>query len=138
VTTESTSNLEDPETYAILGAAFAVHGELGCGFLEAVYHEALDRELGLRGISHDRERVFTISYRGAPLDLVYRADLVCFGEILVEIKALTDLSSTEFAQVLNYLKASGFSRALLINFGRPRLQYKRIVLTKKPSARPPS
>lgn len=117
----------DPETYAIIGAAMAVHGQLGCGFLEAVYQEALERELRARNIPSERETELPIFYRGERLNAFYKADFICFGSTIVELKALKQLSGTEEAQVLNYLKASRLTKALLINFGADRLQYKRFV-----------
>jgi len=121
----------DPETYSIIGAAMAVHAELGHGFLEPVYQEALEREFVARGIPYEREHPFPIYYRGALLNITYRADFVCHGSIIVELKALQQLSGTEESQVINYLKASGLTRALLINFGAPSLQHKRLILTRK-------
>jgi GxxExxY protein len=104
-----------------------VHNQLGHGFLEGVYQEALARELTLRHIPFEREVEFTISYKGEPLVCRYRADFLCFGDVIVECKALCVISSVEEAQVINYLKASGKQRSLLINFGAPSLQYKRFV-----------
>ena len=121
---------KDPETYAIIGAAMAGHAELGHGFLEPVYQEALEREFVLRGIPYEREHSLPIHYRGEPLNITYRADFVCNGHTIVELKVLQNLSGTEESQIINYLKASGLPKALLINFGTPSLQHKRFVLTQ--------
>ncbi|HOO63934.1 MAG TPA: GxxExxY protein [Synergistaceae bacterium] len=119
---------KDPESYAIIGAAMAVHSELGNGFLEAVYQEALEIELQVRGVPCEREKNLSIRYKGKPLKTKYKTDFICFGSIIVELKALRDLSGTEECQVLNYLKASGLRKALLINFGTKSLQYKRFII----------
>jgi len=118
----------DEQTYAIIGAAMAVHGELGHGFLEAVYCDALHREFIERDIPCEREASLSILYRGKPLSVSYRADFLCFSNIIVELKALQRLSENETAQVINYMKASGLNKALLVNFGAPSLAYKRLVL----------
>lgn len=128
------SEKRDPETFAIIGAAMHVHRELGHGFLEAVYQDALSREFAHRSIPSEREKELPIYYRGERLDVGYRADFVCFGQIIVELKALAAISGTEEAQVINYLKASGHHRGLLLNFGSSSLQQKRLVFNLRPSA----
>ena len=120
---------KDPQTYRIIGAATEVHRQLGHGFLEAVYREGLPLELAERGIPFAWEVDIPVHYRGKLLPCSYRADFVCFGEVIVELKALGELSGTEEAQIINYPKASGLSRGLLLNFGTPRLQYRRFVFS---------
>lgn len=117
----------DPQTHAIIGAAMEAHRLLGHGFLERVYQDALAVELLGRNIVFTRETDLPVTYKGQLLSCGYRADFVCYDSVIVETKALNDLSGTEEAQVLNYLRASGFSRGLLINFGQPSLQFKRMV-----------
>lgn len=124
----------DPETFAIIGAAMAVHNELGHGFLEAVYQEALEREFTVQSIPYEREKPLPIIYRGKTLATSYRCDFICFGSVLVELKAIQGISGVEKAQVINYLKASGIPKGLLINFGNTRLQYERLVFHLRASA----
>ena len=118
----------DEQTYAIIGVAMEVHRELGPGFLEAVYQDALAIELASRGIPFEREPVVPVRYKGRVLPSTYRADFICYGEIIVELKALDTLVGTHEAQVINYLKATTLTRALLLNFGTKSLEYKRLVL----------
>ena len=124
----------DDQTYEIIGAAMEVHRELGCGFLEAVYQNALAREFVLRGIPYQAEVELPVSYKGQVLRCGYRADFICFETVLVETKALARLTTIEQAQVLNYLKATGLQRSLLVNFGAPSLEYKRLVRNLRSSA----
>ena len=121
---------DDQQTRAIIGAAMEVHRVLGHGFLEAVYQEALAEEFLLRGIPFEREREIPVSYKGKRLGASYRADFVCYGDIVVEIKALASLTTGDEAQLINYLKATEFWRGLLLNFGAPSLQFKRRVFGK--------
>lgn len=122
---------KDPETYAIIGAAMEVHRELGSGFLEAVYQDAIELELTERTIPFIREYPIRVLYKSQTLNTPYRADFVCNEDIIVELKTIKALGDVETAQVLHYLKATGFRRALLINFGSPRLEYKRYINNPK-------
>ena len=118
----------DAQTYAIIGAAMEAHRELGHGFLEAVYQEALAVELAARGIPFQREVPLRVKYKNQLLACTYKADFICFGEILVELKAIEMLGDADKSQVINYLNAVKFTRALLFNFGSPSLEHQRIVL----------
>lgn len=116
----------DEQTYAIIGAAMKVHRLLGPGHLERPYHEALTLELRRLGIPTRSEVPYAIHYDGILLDAKYRADLVCFGRVLVELKANPWIGRTERAQVENYLRCSGLPVALLLNFARTSLEYWRL------------
>lgn len=116
------------ECYKIVGACMKVHNELGSGFLESVYHEALMIEFDRSGIPYESEKAFKIFYRGEELKSTYIADLVCYGSIILEIKALSSLSNAHVSQLLNYLKASKIPVGILVNFGETKLKYKRYVL----------
>jgi len=124
---QTDADARDPQTRAIIGAAMEVHRQLGPGFLEAVYQEALAIEFADRGIPFQREQELPINYKGRRLSCKYRADFVCYGDIIVELKALPLLTGSEEAQVIHYLKATKLKRGLLFNFGRPSLEFKRLV-----------
>ena len=116
------------ESYAIMGACFEVYKEKGCGFLEPVYQECLAMELGLREIPFQAEPPLTLSYKGRPLEHIYKPDFACYDKIIVEIKAVSSVNDEHRAQVHNYLKATGMKLGLLVNFGHyPKLEYERIV-----------
>ena len=117
----------DEQTYSIIGAAMTVHRELGHGFLEAVYQEALSIELVKTAIPHVREVELPVQYRVQWLNTGYRADFVCFDAVIVELKATNALTSRDEAHLLNYLKASEKEKGLLLNFGHGSLEYKRMV-----------
>jgi len=130
----SDDNKRDPQTYAIIGAALEVHRVLGCGFLEPVYQEALEREFLRRGILFRREVELPVEYKGERLTATYKADFICYDDVIVELKALDRLGGKEKAQVINYLKASGHRRGLLINFGALRLEHERLVFSEQGSS----
>jgi GxxExxY protein len=118
----------DLETYGIIGAALEVHSRMGPGFLEAVYREALSIELVERRIPFSSETEVPVLYKGFRLKTCYRADFICHKSIIVELKAISKLGDIETAQVLNYLRATGFRKALLFNFGASSLEKRRLVL----------
>ena len=105
------------QSYAINGAAMNVYNALGHGFLEAVYQEALELEFIKQGIPYEREKELKIFYEGKELRQTYKADFVCYGDIIVELKAVAHLDDSHRSQVFNYLKATGFKLGLLYNFG---------------------
>ncbi|MBI1338572.1 MAG: GxxExxY protein [Phycisphaera sp.] len=126
---EKSKDVRDERTYAIIGAAMEVHRELGPGFLDLVYHEALAIEFEERGIPYVHESSLEIRYKGRRLNQTYRADFVCFGSVLVEIKVVPKLTGLESAQLLNYLKASSIQTGLLLTFNNDSLQYDRFILS---------
>jgi len=115
------------ESYEIIGAAMEVHNELGSGFLEAVYQEALALEFSKRNIPFKQEQKIEISYKNQILSKQYIADFICYDKIVIETKALSELISNHESQVINYLKATDLKLGLLINFGSEKLDYKRLV-----------
>ncbi|MGD0348902.1 MAG: GxxExxY protein [Verrucomicrobiota bacterium] len=119
------------EVYAIVGTAMEVHREKGFGFSEPVYQECMEFELADRKVPAEAQKEMTIFYKGRQLKKTYLADFVAYGKIIVELKALDQLTSREESQVINYLKSSGLEVGVLINFGAPSLEWKRIVLTSQ-------
>ena len=117
------------EVYAIVGAATEVYNELGCGFLEPVYQEAMEIELFERRIPFESQRPLQIGYKGRILQKQYVADFICYHLVVVELKAMEKLTTREECQLLNYLKATGMRVGLLLNFGNHKdLEWKRMVL----------
>ena len=120
------------ETYRIIGACFEVYQEKGCGFLEPVYQECMEVELGLQQISFAAKLSLRLDYKGHPLRHAYEPDLVCFDKVIVELKAVSALTDEHRAQLLNYLNAAGLDVGLLVNFGHyPGLEYQRLANTRK-------
>jgi GxxExxY protein len=118
----------EEETFVLRGACFEVYKEKGCGFLEAVYQECLEIELGLRGVPFVPQPKLELEYKGQKLRTEYQPDLICFGKIVVELKAVSALADEHRAQVHNYLKATGHRLGLLVNFGHyPKVEIERIV-----------
>jgi GxxExxY protein len=116
------------EYYASVGAAMEVHSELGPGFLEAVYQEALEIELGTRRIPFEAQKQLTVAYKGQRLKKEYCDDIICYEQIIVELKAMDRGAGKEESQILNYLKATGLKVGLLINFGsHGKLEWRKFV-----------
>jgi GxxExxY protein len=119
--------IEKELTGKVIGAAMEVHTVLGCGFLEAVYQEALEIEMKLRGIRFSRQPEIKIQYKCQTLSKTYQPDLLVEDRLVVELKALDRFGAAEELQLLNYLKATGLKVGLLINFGGKSLEWKRMV-----------
>jgi len=119
----------EEETYAIRGAVFEVYREMGCGFLEAVYQECLEKELASKKIPFVSQPELNLNYKGRPLQQTYKPDLICYDQIILELKAVKELAPEHKAQVINYLKATNLKIGLLINFGsHPKVQIERFAL----------
>ncbi len=124
-----TAILYKDESYRIMGACFEVYKEKGCGFVEPVYQECLEMEFGLQGVQCQAQVQLPLSYKGRPLKQRYTPDFICYGKIIVELKAVSSLTDEHRAQVQNYLKATGYKLGLLINFCHyPEVEYERIVV----------
>lgn len=118
----------EEESYLIRGVIFEVYREMGCGFLEAVYQECLEKELGKQGIPFVAQQELVLHYKGERLAQMYKPDFICFERIIVELKAVKELAGEHRAQVHNYLKATGLELGLLVNFGHyPKAEIERIV-----------
>lgn len=118
--------LYEKESYAIRGCLMNVFNELGSGFLEKVYQEALEIEFKEKGIPYIREAHLKISYKGHEIKQDFIADFICYDKIIVELKAVERLNEAHLAQVFNYLKATGFDLAILANFGEKKLKMERL------------
>jgi len=117
------------ECYGIQGAVFEVYREMGCGFLEAVYQECLERELIEHNIPFVDQPEIALQYKGNDLKQKYQPDLICYGKIIIELKAVKIIALEHQAQILNYLKATGLRLGLLINFGcHPKATVQRFIL----------
>jgi GxxExxY protein len=126
------------EVYAIVGAAMEVYNQLGPGFSEAIYQEAMEIEVESRKIPNIPQQDIFILYKGRTLKNFFKPDLICYEKIIMELKALDRLTSREEAQLLNYLRATGLPVGMLINFGAEKdLEWKRMILTSKKSVRVP-
>ena len=120
------------ESYAIVGACFNVYNDKGSGFLEPVYQECLEIELEHQAIPFKAQQELELHYRSRKLTNSYIPDFVCYDKIIVELKAVTVLTDQHRAQVMNYLKATGYKLGLLVNFGKhPDLEVERIVRTRQ-------
>lgn len=115
------------ESYAIIGVCMEVHNNLGAGFLEIVYKDALEYEFRRAGIPFERERMYDVHYKGIILPHKFYADFVVYDKIILEVKGVNRICDEFIAQAINYLKASQNPLALIVNFGEPKLNYKRIV-----------
>jgi GxxExxY protein len=122
------------ESYAIIGACFAVYKDKGCGFLEPVYHECLAIEFELQRILFQSKAPQTLQYRGRTLVQTFIPDVICYDNIIAEIKGVCALADEHRAQLLNYLSATGCKLGLLVNFGHyPKLEYERLLPRQKES-----
>ena len=117
------------ESYAIQGAIFEVYREMGCGFLESVYQECLEKEFRARKIPFVAQAELHLSYKGVVLQQKYRPDIICFNKIIIELKAVKQTAHEHEAQVINYLKATNMKLGLLVNFGSyPKVNIIRLVV----------
>ena len=119
------------ESFKIMGACFEVYKNKGCGFLEPVYQECLEIELGLQGVPFVPQKSLILEYKGRQLRQTYAPDFICYDQIIMEIKAVSQLADEHRAQLINYLNATGYKLGLLVNFGHyPKIEWERIANTK--------
>jgi len=118
------------ETYKVIGACMTVHKNLGAGFLESVYHEALENEFEMQKVIFESKKKLQVYYKDAPLKKYFIADFICFDKIVIEIKAASFLHKDTEAQTINYLKSTNYQLGLLINFGQSSLTWKRFINTE--------
>lgn len=116
------------ESYRVMGACFEVYKQMGCGFLEAVYQECLEIELELCSVPFVAQKELELRYKGRLLKHRYIPDFICFGQIVLELKAVSAITDEHRAQIHNYLKATGYRLGLIVNFGHyPQVEWERIV-----------
>jgi GxxExxY protein len=116
------------ESFKIIGACMEVHRNLGSGFLEIVYKEALEHEFGLRNIPYEREKPYLVHYKGITLQRNFHADFILFDKIILEVKGVKEINNEHIAQTINYLKVSNSKLAILVNFGKTGFEYKRLII----------
>ena len=116
------------EAYKIIGLCMEVHNNLGAGFLEIVYKDALELEFRRAGIFYEREKEYVVNYKDVILPHKFYADFVVFDKIILEVKGMSGIADEFIAQAINYLKVSGNRLALIVNFGEPKLGYRRVVV----------
>ena len=115
-------------SYIITGACYEVSHELGIGFLEKVYEAALIEELKQRGLMPQQQQAVTVYYKGKPLDIDYRADIIVNNEVIIELKVIDEITNIQKAQLLNYMKATHIKYGMLINFGKAKVEIERFVI----------
>ena len=115
------------ESYNVIGACMNVHKELGCGFLEPIYQEALEYEFKLSNIPFEREKHLAVRYRDITLSKYYIADFICYDKIVLELKALSEINNDHKSQIINYLKMTNMQLGIIINFGKDSLDYERVI-----------
>ena len=121
--------LFEDESFSIIGTCIAIHKRLGAGFIEAVYHEILQKELTKRNIPFEKDKKLQLYYDGVALDKHFVADFVCYDKIIIQIKSVNYINEEAIKQTVNYLKATNFQLGLLVNFGESRLKWKRLINT---------